>query len=163
MSKCSRCQNDFMPLLKSNELPYKTCVTIVCLLRQVVDGQRLGLRTGPLEWPCRRASHGQLAAPSLAPRGRPAQPLRGPTALLWPSFDAIGGEALSWSPRAPASAPARPPRPPPHRRRAQRPPTLSTTSTSPSQPCERARRAPQRQNEPKLTSRPCHTTDKSNC
>ncbi len=25
MSKCSRCQNDFTPLIKSNELPYKTC------------------------------------------------------------------------------------------------------------------------------------------
>ena len=25
MSKCSRCQNDFTPLIKNNGLPYKTC------------------------------------------------------------------------------------------------------------------------------------------
>ncbi len=25
MSKCSRCQNDFTPLIKKNGLPYKTC------------------------------------------------------------------------------------------------------------------------------------------
>jgi hypothetical protein len=30
VSECSRCQNDFTPLLKSNELPYKTCDRCRC-------------------------------------------------------------------------------------------------------------------------------------
>jgi hypothetical protein len=93
----------------------------------------------------------------LAPRGRPALPLRGLTALLRPSFDVIGGESLSWSP----GFPSRPLMPPPHSHRAsppQSPPTLSPACTSPSQPCECTHRAPQLQNEPKLTSHPCHTT-----
>ena len=30
MSKCSRCQNDFTPLIKNNGLPYKTCDRCRC-------------------------------------------------------------------------------------------------------------------------------------
>jgi hypothetical protein len=30
MSKCSKCQNDFIPLLKSNGLPYTTCDRSKC-------------------------------------------------------------------------------------------------------------------------------------
>ena len=30
MSKCSKCQNDFTPLMKSNGLPYKTCDRCKC-------------------------------------------------------------------------------------------------------------------------------------
>ena len=30
MSKCSRCQNDFTPLIKKNGLPYKTCDRCRC-------------------------------------------------------------------------------------------------------------------------------------
>ena len=30
MSKCSKCHNDFIPLLKSDGLPYKTCDRCKC-------------------------------------------------------------------------------------------------------------------------------------
>jgi hypothetical protein len=30
MSKCSRCQNDFTPLIKNNGIPYKTCDRCRC-------------------------------------------------------------------------------------------------------------------------------------
>ena len=30
MSKCSKCQNDFTPLIKNNGLPYKTCDRCRC-------------------------------------------------------------------------------------------------------------------------------------
>jgi hypothetical protein len=37
MSKCSRCQNDFVPLLKSNGLPYKTCNRCKCTDKKYKD------------------------------------------------------------------------------------------------------------------------------
>ena len=37
MSKCSRCQNDFTPLLKSDGLPYKTCDRCNCTDKKCRD------------------------------------------------------------------------------------------------------------------------------
>ncbi len=37
MSKCSKCQNDFIPLLKSDGLPYKTCDICKCTDKQYRD------------------------------------------------------------------------------------------------------------------------------
>ena len=37
MSKCSRCQNDFVPLLKSDGLPYKTCDRCRCTDKKYKD------------------------------------------------------------------------------------------------------------------------------
>ena len=37
MSKCSRCQNDFVPLLKSDGLPYKTCDRCKCTDKKYRD------------------------------------------------------------------------------------------------------------------------------
>jgi hypothetical protein len=37
MSKCSKCQNDFTPLLKNNGLPYKTCDTCRCTSNKYKD------------------------------------------------------------------------------------------------------------------------------
>jgi hypothetical protein len=108
-------------------------------LVQVVNGQHVGLRTGPLELPCHRVSHGQLVVPSLAPGRQPAPPLRRLTASLWPSFDNLGGESPSWSPLAPSiTSVACPPRtrPPPC------PTTLSPACTSPLQQCESAQSTP---------------------
>jgi hypothetical protein len=37
MFKCSKCQNDFIPLLKSNRLPYKTCDRCKCTDKKYRD------------------------------------------------------------------------------------------------------------------------------
>ena len=37
MSKCSTCQNDFIPLLKSNGSPYKTCDRCKCTDKKYRD------------------------------------------------------------------------------------------------------------------------------
>jgi hypothetical protein len=37
MSKCSKCQNDFIPLLKSDGLPYKTCDRCKCTDKKYRD------------------------------------------------------------------------------------------------------------------------------
>ena len=37
MSKCSRCQNDFTPLIKNNGLPYKTCDRCKCTDKKYRD------------------------------------------------------------------------------------------------------------------------------
>ena len=37
MSKCSRCQNDFVPLLKSDGLPYKLCDRCRCTAKKYRD------------------------------------------------------------------------------------------------------------------------------
>ena len=37
MSKCSRCQNDFVPLLKSDGLPYKHCDRCRCTDKKYRD------------------------------------------------------------------------------------------------------------------------------
>jgi hypothetical protein len=37
MSKCSKCQNDFIPLLKSDGLPYKTCDRCRCTKKKYRD------------------------------------------------------------------------------------------------------------------------------
>ena len=37
MSKCSGCQNDFIPLLNSNDLPYKTCDRSRCTGKKYRD------------------------------------------------------------------------------------------------------------------------------
>jgi hypothetical protein len=37
MSKCSKCQNDFIPLLKSDGLPYKTCDRCKCTEKKYRD------------------------------------------------------------------------------------------------------------------------------
>ena len=37
MSKCLRCQNDFIPLLKSNGSPYKTCDRCKCTDKKYRD------------------------------------------------------------------------------------------------------------------------------
>jgi hypothetical protein len=37
MSKCSKCQNDFIPLLKSDGLPYKTCDRCRCTSKKYKD------------------------------------------------------------------------------------------------------------------------------
>ena len=37
MSKCSKCQNDFIPLLKSDGLPYKTCDRCICTKKKYRD------------------------------------------------------------------------------------------------------------------------------
>ena len=37
MSKCTRCQKDFIPLIKSNGLPYKTCDRCKCTDKKYKD------------------------------------------------------------------------------------------------------------------------------
>ena len=37
MSKCSKCQNDFTPLIKNNGLPYKTCDIFRCTSNKYKD------------------------------------------------------------------------------------------------------------------------------
>ena len=37
MSKCSKCQKDFIPLLKSDGLPYKTCDRCRCTKKKYRD------------------------------------------------------------------------------------------------------------------------------
>ena len=37
MSKCSKCQNDFTPLIKNNGLPYKTCDRCRCTNKKYKD------------------------------------------------------------------------------------------------------------------------------
>ena len=37
MSKCSKCQNDFTPLIKNNGLPYKTCDICRCTSNKYKD------------------------------------------------------------------------------------------------------------------------------
>ena len=37
MSKCSKCHNDFIPLLKSDGLPYKTCDRCKCTDKKYRD------------------------------------------------------------------------------------------------------------------------------
>ena len=37
MSKCSKCQNDFTPLIKNNGLPYKTCDRCKCTDKKYKD------------------------------------------------------------------------------------------------------------------------------
>jgi hypothetical protein len=37
MSTCSKCQNDFVPLLKSNGLPYKICDRCKCTDKKYRD------------------------------------------------------------------------------------------------------------------------------
>ena len=37
MSKCSKCQNDFIPLLKCDGLPYKTCDRCKCTDKKYRD------------------------------------------------------------------------------------------------------------------------------
>ncbi len=40
MSKCSKYQNDFIPLLKSDGLPYKTCDRCKCTDKKYRDKQK---------------------------------------------------------------------------------------------------------------------------
>jgi hypothetical protein len=45
MSKCSKCQNDFAPLLKNNGLPFQTCDRCRCTSKKYKDTHKEQIKT----------------------------------------------------------------------------------------------------------------------